>query len=170
MALAALYLGASRTCSVPFPSRGSFILPCEIRKIHDALKLASRLKTNGWPVEEEPEGESPKEPEILNLWFDLAAQKWIWLRPDSMLEDELGLACAQFTKDELEQDVACVALKLLFPAKQPFFSVKGDVFEPTTAHSSSPTRLFLLFLIIARLPSLWWQPCLSIPVAGAGGD
>lgn len=111
---------------------GNFALPSEVRKVHDALKLASRLKEHGWPLEEEPEEDSPKEPEILNLWFDLATQRWLWISPDSLFEDELGLACAQFTRDELEQDVAFLALKLLLPAKESFFSVKGQVFESTS--------------------------------------
>jgi len=111
---------------------GNFALPSEVRKVHDALKLASRLKEHGWPLEEEPEEDSPKEPEILNLWFDLATQRWLWISPDSVFEDELGLACAQFTRDELEQDVAFLALKLLLPAKESFFSVKGQVFESTS--------------------------------------
>lgn len=111
---------------------GNFAIPSEVRKVHDALKLASRLKEHGWPLEEEPEEDSPKEPEILNLWFDLATQRWLWISPDSLFEDELGLACAQFTRDELEQDVAFLALKLLLPAKESFFSVKGQVFESTS--------------------------------------
>jgi len=111
---------------------GNFALPCEIRKTHDALKLASRLKEHGWPLEQETEEDSPKEPEILNLWFDLERQKWLWISPDSLFEDELGLSCAQFCREELDQDVSSLALKLLFPAKEPFFSVRGQVFESTS--------------------------------------
>ena len=112
--------------------KGNFTFPSEIRRVHDALKLASRLKQYGWPLEEGEAEEGPKEPEILNLWFDLERQKWLWISPDSLFEDELGLSCAQFCREELDQDVSSLALKLLFPAKEPFFSVRGQVFESTS--------------------------------------
>jgi hypothetical protein len=111
---------------------GNFALPWELRRTHDALKLASKLKECGWPLEDEEESLEPEEPEILNLWFDLGSQRWLWLRPDSLFEDKLGLSCAQLTKEELEQDVAFLALRLLFPVKEPFFSLKGQVFESTS--------------------------------------
>jgi hypothetical protein len=111
---------------------GNFALPSEIRKVHDALKLASRLKEHGWPLEEKEAEEAPKEPEILNLWFDLERQKWLWISPDSLFEDQLGLSCAQFSREELESDIPSLALKLLFPVREPFFSVRGQVFESTS--------------------------------------
>jgi hypothetical protein len=111
---------------------GNFVLPPELRRTHDALRLASRIKERGWPLEEEEESPEPRAPEILNLWFDLAGQSWLWVAPDSVFEDMLGLSCAQFTKGELDQEVPFLALKLLFPSKEPFFSVKGQVFESTS--------------------------------------
>jgi hypothetical protein len=111
---------------------GNFALPCEVRKVHDALRLASRIKEDGWPEEEPEEGSLEEEPKILNLWFDLATQRYLWVAPDSVFQDEIGLACAQFCREELSQDVSSLALKLLFPAKEPFFSVKGQVFESTS--------------------------------------
>jgi hypothetical protein len=111
---------------------GNFALPHEVRKVHDALKLASHLKEYGWPIDEEEESLEGQEPEILNLWFDSSFQRWVWVAPDSLFEDKVGLSCAQFTRKELEQDLAFVALKLLFPAKEPFFSIKGQVFGSTS--------------------------------------
>jgi hypothetical protein len=111
---------------------GNFALPSEIRSVHNALKLAAKIKEHRWPLEDDEESPEPQEPELLNLWFDLESQKWIWLRPDSLFEDELGLSCAQFCREEFDQDVSSLALKLLFPAKEPFFSVRGQVFESTS--------------------------------------
>jgi hypothetical protein len=110
---------------------GNFGLPSEVRRVHNALKLAAKIKEHGWPLEDEEESPKPQEPELLNLWFDLESQKWIWLRPDSLFEDKLGLACAQFSREELESDIPSLALKLLFPVREPFFSVNGQVFEST---------------------------------------
>jgi len=105
-----------------------FALPPEVREIHDALRLADAIKEHGWPIDEEGEESQEGELEILNLWFDLESQRWIWLRPDSLFEDRLGLACSPFTRRELEADVSSIALKLLFPSQEPFFTVKGQVF------------------------------------------
>jgi len=108
--------------------QGHFALPTELRKIHDALKLADALKDHGWPIDDEGEESQEGHLEILNLWFDLDNAKWLWLKPDSLVDDKLGLACCPFTRQELEADVASIALKLLFPAREPFFSVRGQVF------------------------------------------
>jgi len=110
---------------------GNFALPCEVRRVHDALKLAAKIKEHGWPLEEEPEEEESPVPQILNLWFDLERQRWLWVSPDSVFEDELGLACAQFSREELEGDIHSLAIKLLLPVREPFFSIKGQVFEST---------------------------------------
>jgi hypothetical protein len=108
--------------------QGHFALPTELRKTHDALKLADAIKEHGWPLDDEGEEPQESQTEILNLWFDLDSRKWIWLRPNSLFEDRLGLSCVPFTRQELEGDVASIALKLLFPDREPFFTVKGQVF------------------------------------------
>jgi len=111
---------------------GNFAIPTEIRDIHNALRLASALKEDGWPVD--VEGEKPDgEQEILNLWFDLDSRKWLWLKPDSLVSENIGLSCCHFTRKELEQDdIHSIAIKLLFPVLGPFFSLCGQVFESTS--------------------------------------
>jgi len=111
---------------------GHFAVPTEIRKIHNSLWLASALKEDGWPVDEEEVEEQQQPEEVLSLWFDLDSRRWVWLRPDSLLSDHLGLACSYFTRKELEQDLASIAIKLLFPVVEPFFSLRGQVFESTS--------------------------------------
>lgn len=67
----------------------------------------------------------------MNLWFDLETCRWLWLKPDSLFEDRLGLCCVPFTLEEFKQDFSLVAIKLLFPTTEPFFSVRGLPFEST---------------------------------------
>jgi hypothetical protein len=108
--------------------QGHFALPTELREIHSALRLADAIKEHGWPLDDEREEAQEERPEILNLWFDLESQRWIWLRPNSLFEDRLGLSCTSFTRQDLGTDVSSIAIKLLFPTMEPFFTVKGQVF------------------------------------------
>ena len=107
---------------------GNFALPDDLKRVHNALKLASRLKEQGWPLEND-EGE--EKDDLMNLWFDLETCRWLWLKPDSLFEDRLGLCSVPFTLEEFKQDFSLVAIKLLFPTTEPFFSVRGLPFEST---------------------------------------
>ena len=108
--------------------QGHFALPTELREIHSALRLADAIKEHGWPLDDGREEAQEERPEILNLWFDLESQRWIWLRPNSLFEDRLGLSCTSFNRQDLETDVSSIAIKLLLPTMEPFFTVKGQVF------------------------------------------
>jgi len=96
--------------------QGYFALSLEVRRVHNALRMADKIYSNGWPKVEQ---------EFLALWFnlDLESTQWIWALPGSIIADRIGLYGIYISKDEFEPKT--LLRKLLHPNIEPFYKAKS---------------------------------------------
>jgi len=91
--------------------RGYFALSLQVKRVHNALRMANEIYSNGWPKVEQ---------EFLALWFNLEDTQWIWALPGSIIADRIGLYGIYLSKDEFEEKTLLLR-KLLQPNIEPFY-------------------------------------------------